>query len=155
MLLNLSLTQLNSKHFSRSSKWSSTSWNPNRRTPYGIRLSILKPLFRLFYFINHAACTSGSASVLPVGQQAELTSPGYPYDVPEHLSCRWLLEAPEGQVTPTFNLFYMVCAYQKTNAMLSIVNYSHRIVYPPVPALILPALQDIFWRLKFFYLDPY
>ena len=55
--------------------------------------------FTYFYFTNLAACTSGSASVLSVGEQAELTSPGYPYDVPEHMSCRWLLEAPEGQVT--------------------------------------------------------
>ena len=44
------------------------------------------------------ACTSGSASIVDVGNKAELKPPGYPYDVPEHLSCRWLLEAPVGQV---------------------------------------------------------
>ncbi len=41
---------------------------------------------------------SGSASVLTAGDKAELTSPGYPYDVPEHLSCRWLLQAADDQV---------------------------------------------------------
>ena len=44
------------------------------------------------------ACTSGSASVISVNEKAELKSPGYPYVLSEHLSCRWLLEAPEGQV---------------------------------------------------------
>ena len=63
-------------------------------------------ILTLWYFFKFTACTSGSASVLPAGDKAELKSPGYPYDVPEHLSCRWLLEAPEGQVTSTFNFLY-------------------------------------------------
>ena len=49
-------------------------------------------------FFSIQACTSGSASVIAVNEKAELKSPGYPYVLSEHLSCRWLLEASEGQV---------------------------------------------------------
>ena len=47
---------------------------------------------------NVPACTSGSASQIPVVDKGEIKSPGYPYDVPEHLSWRWLLEAADNQV---------------------------------------------------------
>ena len=56
---------------------------------------------RLFSIL--AACTSGSASVIEADGKGEIKSPGYPYDVPEHLSCRWLLEAPADQVYPQFS----------------------------------------------------
>ena len=47
---------------------------------------------------NVPACTSGFASQIPVVDKGEIKSPRYPYDVPEHLSCRWLLEAADNQV---------------------------------------------------------
>ena len=45
-----------------------------------------------------SACTSGSASQIIVDDRGGLESPGYPYDVPEHLSCRWLFTAADDQV---------------------------------------------------------
>ena len=68
--------------------------------------NLISLVLTFWYFFKLTACTSGSASVLQAGDKAELKSPGYPYDVPEHLSCRWLLEAPTGQVTSTFNLMH-------------------------------------------------
>ena len=49
-----------------------------------------------FYFI---ACQSASAREVPVDGYGELISPGYPYDIPEQVSCRWLLRAPDDQVS--------------------------------------------------------
>ena len=59
----------------------------------------LKKKIPLIHFMQlFIACLSGTASVLQVGERAELISPGYPYAVPEDLGCRWLLEASIGQV---------------------------------------------------------
>ena len=49
------------------------------------------------------ACTSGSTSQVMVDGRGGIQSPGYPYDVPEHLSCRWLLEGPADQVKAQFS----------------------------------------------------
>ena len=57
-----------------------------------------KSLISCSAFLNFIACTSESAFVITVGEKAELKSPGYPYDVPVDISCRWLLEALDGQV---------------------------------------------------------
>ncbi len=47
------------------------------------------------------ACQSGSALEVPVDGYGELSSPGFPYDIPEHINCRWLLRAADNMVRVT------------------------------------------------------
>ena len=62
---------------------------------------------KLYYSVSYmkasvilfVACTSGSASQVVVDGRGGIQSPGYPYDVPEHLSCRWLLKSSDDQVS--------------------------------------------------------
>ena len=62
---------------------------------------------KLYYSVSYmkasvilfVACTSGSASQVMVDGRGGIQSPGYPYDVPEHLSCRWLLKSTDDQVS--------------------------------------------------------
>ena len=49
--------------------------------------------------MSFVACTSGSASQVMVEGRGGIQSPGYPYDVPEHLSCRWLLKSTDDKVS--------------------------------------------------------
>ena len=41
----------------------------------------------------------------PDPKNGQIESPGYPYTLPPHLSCRWLIRAPEGMVSVLYSLF--------------------------------------------------
>ena len=81
----------------------------------------------LLFYIHFSTCVSDEGVVIEIPDDGEregsIESPGYPYVVPEHSTCRWTIIAPDGNVGEQFNfsVFPTLIRSKTTKLLIDIV----------------------------------
>ena len=112
-----------------------------------LRDTIESFILSLTIYVCIAACLSDEGVVIEIldgeDEAGILTSPGYPYIVPEHSECRWILNAPEGKVCHARSqriLFYNATRkYSSRMRTTRFCSFGGGVWYPPDT---LAPLQD-------------